>query len=230
MAGQSHQVKATWQEEDFAKTWAQRDAIRGMLDFPRRIAAAVVADDNPGLDHVVDIGSGPGDFLAAFLEEFPAAHGVWTDVSEAMLGLARERLAGLGDRVEYHLVDMTDLAAIPDGVGLISTSRAAHHLNRGALLDFYTQASSHLAPGGWLVNLDHIGLDSSNGPWDARLRSARKVFRAPVDNSGDQQHHHDHPLPTAQDHLDGYAAAGISDVQVVWRAFYTCLFMGRRGT
>jgi hypothetical protein len=24
-----------------------------------------------------------------------------------------------------------------------------------------------------------------------------------------------------------YAAAGIGDVEVVWRAFYTCLFMGR---
>jgi hypothetical protein len=81
-----------------------------------------------------------------------------------------------------------------------------------------------LAAGGWLVNLDHTGPDDT---WNARLRSARKRFRASAENG--PKHHHNYPLPSVQDHLDGYAAAGITDVQVVWQAFYTCLFMGRRG-
>jgi len=32
---------------------------------------------------------------------------------------------------------------------------------------------------------------------------------------------------SVQDHLDAFAAAGITDVEVPWRAFCTCLFMGR---
>jgi SAM-dependent methyltransferase len=228
MGDRSHEATVTWQDDDFARSWARQDSLRGMLDFPRRIAAAVVAEDNPGLDLVVDIGSGPGEFLAVFLEEFPAARGVWTDVSAAMLDLAGTRLAEFGGRVEFQTVDMTDLTVIPGGAGLITTSRATHHLDRAGLLDFYAQAASHLAPGGWLVNLDHTGSDD---PWNARLRSARKRFRAPADPAeGQPSHHHNYPLPSVRDHLDGYAAAGITDVQVVWRAFYTSLFMGRRGT
>jgi SAM-dependent methyltransferase len=226
MDDRSHGATATWQDEEFARTWAKRDALRDILEFPRRIAAAIVADDNPGLSQVVDIGSGPGDFLAVFLEEFPSARGLWTDVSPAMRELAETRLAGFSGRVDFQAADMTDLSAVPHGVGLISTSRAAHHLDRTGLIDFYTQAASHLEPGGWLVNLDHIS--PNTGTWNTRLRTVRKRFHAAPDANG-STHHHDYPPPTVQDHLDGYAAAGIADVQVVWRAFHTCLFMGRRG-
>lgn len=198
--------------------------MRDMLDFPRRMAAGIVADDNPEPACVVDVGSGPGDVLAVFLAQFPSARGIWTDASAAMLDIARQRLASFGDRVTYRIVDMTDLVsgAVPVGVDVITTSRAAHHLNRAGLFGFYAQAVSLLAPGGWLVNLDHIGSDEV---WDRRLRAARKRFGSSPEGG---KHHHDYPLTSVQDHLEGYAAAGVRDVEVVWRAFYTCLFMGRR--
>jgi SAM-dependent methyltransferase len=224
MTDRSHQATATWQDSDFARSWARHDTQQNLLDFPRRIAAQLVADDNPGLGLVIDIASGPGDFLAVFLEEFPTARGLWTDVSQPMLELARPRLGPHGDRVAFQAADMTDLSGLPYGVGAMTTSRATHHLQRTELLDFYAQAASHLAPGGWLVNLDHIG---PGDRWNTRLRAARERFVAPAQD-GSGQHRHDHPQPTVQDHLDGYAAAGITDVQVVWRAFLTCLFMGRR--
>ena len=224
MTEQGKAAAAAWIDRDFARAWADGDAQRGMLDFPRRIAAAVVAEDNPAPACVADIGSGPGDFLAVFLEQFPGARGVWTDASEAMLELATARLAEFGDRVRYRIADMTDLSdAVPDGADVIITSRASHHLDRAGLLSFYAAAASRLAAGGWLANLDHT---RSDGPWDGRLRAARKRFRAAPKQ---QTHHHDSPLPTVTDHLDGYAAAGIEDVGVPWRAFVTCLFMGRRG-
>jgi hypothetical protein len=90
-----------------------------------------------------------------------------------------------------------------------------------------------LGPGGWLVNLDHIGPASQAGPpaaagpddvWDQRLRAARKQFGVAP---GGPKHHHDYPLASVQDHLDAFAAAGVTDVEVPWRAFCTCLFMGR---
>jgi SAM-dependent methyltransferase len=174
---------------------------------------------------VVDIASGPGAFLAAFLEEFPHRHGVWLDASESMLEQARERLAGYGDRVELRIGDMTDLTAarLPVGVDAIITSRAAHHLNRAELAAFYTEAAAHLAPGGWLVNLDHTGPAEV---WDRRMRAVRRRFIGPRNGAG--RHHHNYPLTSIQDHLDGFAAAGIDDVEIVWKAFYTCLFMGRK--
>lgn len=41
------------------------------------------------------------------------------------------------------------------------------------------------------------------------------------------RHHHNYPLTSIGGHLDAFAAAGITDVEVPWRAFFTCLFMGR---
>jgi SAM-dependent methyltransferase len=225
MTQQGQEAAAVWREADFARGWAESDVFSDMLDFPRHIAAAVVAGDNPAPACVVDVGSGPGAVLSVFLERFPSARGIWTDASEAMLGLARERLAPFGDRVEYRIVDMTDLAGagLPPGADVITTSRAAHHLDREGLFAFYAQAAALLKPGGWLVNLDHIGPDDV---WDRRLRAARKQFAAAPEGP---KHHHNYPLTSVRDHLEAYAAAGISDVDVVWRAFYTCLFMGRTG-
>jgi trans-aconitate methyltransferase len=224
MTEQGKLAATIWSDREFAQAWADGDALKSLLDLPRRISAAVVAGDRPEPACVVDIGSGPGDYLAVFLDAFPSARGVWTDASEPMLEQARVALARFGDRVTYTIADMTDLGdAVPDGADVITTSRASHHLDRAGLHDFYAAVAPRLAPGGWLVNLDHTG---SRDAWEGRLRGARTLLRsAPAAKA---THHHDQPLPTVADHLDGYAAAGISDVEIPWRAFVTCLFMGRR--
>jgi trans-aconitate methyltransferase len=235
VTAQGEQAAAIWRDTDFARDWAQGDAFRDLLDFPRRMAAAIVAGDNPAPATIVDVGAGPGAVLEVFLRQFPQANGIWTDASTAMLELAHEKLAPFGDRVEYRIADMTDLdgVGLPDQVDVLVTSRAAHHLDADGLTSFYQAAAGRLAPGGWLVNLDHIGPASQAGPpaaagpdnvWDQRLRAARKQFGASPDG---RKHHHNYPLTSVQDHLDAFAAAGITDVEVPWRAFYTCLFMGR---
>ena len=233
MTTQGQQSAAIWSDTDFARGWATGDSFRDVLDFPRRIAAGVVAGDNPDPATIIDIGAGPGAVLEVFLQQFPQAHGIWTDASRAMLDMAHEKLAPFGDRVDYHLVDMTDLASLPGDADVITTSRASHHLDRDGLVSFYTEVAGKLKPGGWLVNLDHIGPASQAGPpgtagsdevWDQRLRAARKQFGIASDGP---KHHHNYPLTSVQDHLDAFAAAGITDVEVTWRAFFTCLFMGR---
>ena len=236
MTTQGAQVAEIWRDQDFARSWAQGDSIHDLLNFPRRMAAVIVAGDNPAPATIVDIGAGPGAVLEVFLEYFPDAKGIWSDASESMLDMAKERLAPFGDRVEYVLADMTALdgAGLPDQADVITTSRAAHHLDRAGLADFYTAVAGRLKPGGWLVNLDHVGPASQAGPpgvagpdevWDQRLRSARKAFGV---SSNGPKHHHNYPLTSVQDHLDAFGAAGITDVEVPWRAFFTCLFTGRK--
>jgi SAM-dependent methyltransferase len=222
---QGRRAAAVWQDPSFATAWTGGDTFGDLLDFPRRIATALVSLDRPEPRLVVDIGSGPGAFLAAFLDEFPMADGVCSDASEPMLEEARKRLAGYGDRVDFRTVDMTDLAGggIPVGADVIITSRAAHHLDRAGLAAFYAEAAGHLAPGGWLMNLDHTG---PADVWDKRLRAIRPRFTAPRPQG--PKHHHNYPLAGVQDHLDGFEAAGIIDVEIAWKAFFTCLFAGRK--
>jgi SAM-dependent methyltransferase len=212
-----------WMDEKLAARWTAADSLKEMLVVPRRISATIVAADRPGTALVVDIGSGPGDYLATMLDIFPAARGLWTDLSPAMEDIARPELARYGDRVEFRLVGIEDLSPLPAGADLITTSRASHHFDPDTLARFYTEAAEHLAPGGWLVNLDHV---LSPGAWNRRLRDARAAM-IPAKKEG-TGHSHDKPLPTADEHLSGLAAAGFTDVAMPWRSFYTCLFMARK--
>ena len=212
-----------WMDEKLAARWTAADSLKELLVLPRRISATVIAADRPGTALVVDVGSGPGDYLSTMLDTFPAATGVWTDVSPAMAEIARPALAGYRDRVEFRLVDLEDLSPLPEQADVITTSRASHHFDADTLARFYASAAGHLAPGGWLVNLDHV---LSPGAWDRRLRDARAAMIPPKqDGTG---HSHDKPLPMVEEHLAGLAAAGFEDVAMPWRSFYTVLFMARK--
>src|SRR5262245_56596380 len=135
METEGSKIARPWQDREFASTWAARDSNRTLLDFPRQLGAALVEHAGPSPDLVLDVASGPGDFLAAFLTYFPAAQGIWCDASPAMQELAEAHLASFGDRVTYQVVDMTRLddLVLPRRVDAIITSRASHHLSPDSL-------------------------------------------------------------------------------------------------
>ncbi|SEG89555.1 Methyltransferase domain-containing protein [Actinacidiphila yanglinensis] len=226
MAERSRAAAQVWSDPRFAAAWLAADPEGGqdLLVLPRLIAAELVAEEGPQPRLIVDVAGGAGKFLAVLLDRFPEAAGVWLDASPTMLDQARTELARFGGRVEFRPGDMTALraAGVPGGADVIATSRASHHLDRAELHGFYREAAGLLAPGGWLVNLDHI---ASEPAWDRRLRSVRRAFVPP--RPAATAHHHDRPLPGIEDHLDGYRAAGVDDVDIAWKAFHTCLFAGR---
>lgn len=194
-----------------------------LLAVPQAMAAEIVAMDCPDILRVVDVGSGLGGFLARFLDRFPDAQGVWSDVSVAVEQKARERLKRFEDRVTYRIADPLDFADISMNLDVIMTSQTLHQLDFGALRSFYLAAADHLAPGGWLVNLDHM---SPNGAWKTRLREACKRSAPPTEQP--TWHPHDDSLTSVDDHLAALGGAGLRDVDIPWRAFVTCLFMARR--
>lgn len=230
MPEHSRAAAEVWSDPDFARTWLDADPAgrSDLLALPRRMAAALIAHDLPRPRLIVDVASGAGAFLSVLLDAFPEAHGIWTDASPAMLAEARERLGRFGGRVEFLLGDMAELraAGVPGDADVLSTSRASHHLDRTELHGFYREAAGRLRPGGWLVNLDHVGPDQD--VWDRRYRAVRKQFTGPAPAS--TAHHHRYPLPSVADHLDGYRAAGVTDADVAWKAFFSCLFMGRKSS
>lgn len=224
MSAQREREPASWRDPEFARSWAAGDRMGDFLALPRAMAASVVALEDRMPRVIVDVGSGPGAFLAVFLKKFPRARGVWFDVSEAMLEKARVELGPLIERVEFRLGDMAEFgdAGLPLGVDAIITSRALHHLGAAGIATFYSDAANHLAPGGWLINLDQVGLEAK---WQRRLGAVRPQIIPP----NQSRTHHDHPavLPSIDDHLNALTAAGVPDVDVPWRAFWTVLLMGR---
>jgi SAM-dependent methyltransferase len=223
MSVQGQRAAEPWQNPAFAASWAEADGRSDLLELPRRIAADLVGIEHAP-DLVIDIASGPGSFLETFLVNYPNCRGIWYDASNAMLGQGRSRLARFCDRVDFQVGDMTALTSAPllGGADAVMTSRAAHHLDSHGLRAFYRDAANLVKPSGWLINLDHIGPPED---WNRLLRTVRPHFVGP---SSGPKHHHNYPLTSVTDHLAAFANAGITDVEIVWRAFYTCLFVGRK--
>lgn len=217
-------VIASWSESGYATQWQQADGMSALLRLPWAIATALVGRERTP-QRVVDVGSGPGTFLAAVLEAYPQAHGVWIDAAAEMRERAAETLAPYADRVEYVVGDAAELGTMTAArdADVVLNSRVAHHFDRAGLEAFYRDAAGLLTPGGWLVTLDHI---LPPGDWDRRYRDVLPMFAGP--NAGKPSHPHYFPFPSLTDHLDALAGAGLIDADLAWRAFYTCLYVARK--
>lgn len=216
---------ADWSDGRLSVEWADGDRLEPLLDLPRRVTGDLLASGTRPVRTVLDVGSGPGAYLAALLEHLPAARGVWADVSDTMRRLATERLGRFGDRVDFRLLGAADIALVaePGEVDAVVTSRMTHHLPPERLALFYRDADRLLGEWGWIANLDHVGLPE---PWAGRLSAARRLMVPPNPSA----HGHDRPHPALEDHLDALATCDGLDVVVAWRAYATVLLVAGRGT
>jgi SAM-dependent methyltransferase len=215
----------SWHSSDYAAAWAGEDVIANMLELPRRLSTAIVADAGIEVAHVIDVGSGPGTYLEHFLQAFPDARGTWTDSSEAMLDLAKERLGGYGDRVAFELVDAERLdEASLEPADVVVSSRVLHHFSPESLARVYRAIHGLLAPGGFFFNLDHVG---APGEWEQVYRRVRSQFTGPRTKRL-APHRHDYPLAPADAHLGWARDAGFADPDTPWRTLYTALILARR--
>jgi tRNA (cmo5U34)-methyltransferase len=215
----------SWQSADYVGRWADEDVLGRVLEIPRRISLALLADAGAEVRHVVDLGSGEGPYLADCLRAFPEARGTWLDSSEPMLERARETLAELDDRVTFVVAPAEKLGtARVEPADVVVSSRALHHLTPDDLARAYREVRVLLRPGGWFFNLDHVG---SAGDWEQRFRRIREQFTGKRRREL-QPHREDEPLQPVADHLRYFEQAGFAAVDVPWRLLYTALFAARR--
>jgi ubiquinone/menaquinone biosynthesis C-methylase UbiE len=215
----------SWTSAGYAQQWAAEDMIADMLELPRRISAALVADAGLDVTHVVDLGSGPGAYLDLFLRAFPNAHGTWIDVSEAMEEMAREQLAPFADRVEYVVGDVEQLARLEvEPATVVISSRALHHFSPESLREVYRAAFDIVTPGGFVMNLDHVG---ARGDWEQVYRRVREQFTG-ARTQRLKPHRHDYPLARVDEHATWMEQAGFGAADVPWRTFYTALVVARK--
>jgi tRNA (cmo5U34)-methyltransferase len=214
----------SWQSADYVGRWADDDVLARILETPRRVSLALLADAGADVRHVVDLGSGEGPYLADCLRAYPEARGTWLDSSEPMLERAREALAELADRVTFVVASAEELgAAGVERADVVVSSRALHHLNPDELARAYREVRELLEPGGWFFNLDHVG---AAGDWEQRYRRIREQFTGKRSREL-QPHREDEPLQPVADHLRYLEQAGFASVDVPWRLLYTALLAAR---
>jgi trans-aconitate methyltransferase len=216
----------SWQSGDYTAAWAAEDIMAPVLELPRQISAALVADTGLEVRHVVDLGSGPGSYLGYMLERFPDARGTWVDGSPAMLDMARSELAPFVDRMTFVVAELEELDATAiEPADVVVSSRALHHLAPASLALVYEVIASILRPGGLVFNLDHVG--SPEDRWQGTYRRLREQFVGRR-RQRLEAHRQDGPLPPAEMHLESMTAAGLLYADVPWRLLMTALLVAQK--
>jgi tRNA (cmo5U34)-methyltransferase len=106
----------------------------------------------PAGGHVLDLGGGTGALSAAVLEGLPGVRVTVLDVDRDMLGEARRRLSGYGERVAFKEGSFLDPLPSADAV---VASLALHHVHDlPTKIELYRIIHDALPRDGALLNLD----------------------------------------------------------------------------
>jgi hypothetical protein len=196
------------------------------LSRPRLLAPAIVDQFGYTPHKVADVGAFQGEFIEAFLARFPKAEGLWTDPVDVTQAVAKKRLARFGDRVTYKLTcldrDISD-GCIPKDTDVILSSWVSMHQPIQGMAKFDSEAYAQLPSGGWLILLDHIGIDADN-PFAGPLKAAMKEFHAAQEGPAARFK----TEPSIEEQVYALKDAGFENVQVVWQDLTDALFMARK--
>lgn len=108
----------------------------------------------PGVDHVLDIGCGPGAIPILIAERIPTAHVTGVDLSPKMLAHAERAKASspAAERVRFKLADAKGLPFEDRSFDVVCSNTILHHIPDPTFL--LIEASRILRPGGVLLIRD----------------------------------------------------------------------------
>ena len=118
--------------------------------------------------HILDLGSGTGLFAAMVARLFPAARLHLTDISDAMLARARQRLSDT-QRVSFALQEHLRLAAESE-YDLVISALSIHHLEHADKKVLFQKIVRALRPGGMFINADQA---LGPTPWEEEAYERR---------------------------------------------------------
>jgi tRNA (cmo5U34)-methyltransferase len=105
---------------------------------------------------VLDLGAGTG-LLASFVAAaFPRAELTLVDISEEMLGRARERFAATPARVCFEVLDFGQAPLPPAMYDLVVSALAIHHLEDEQKQALFRRVYATLRTGGAFINAEQV--------------------------------------------------------------------------
>ena len=180
---------------------------------------------------ILDVGAGTGLLSALVLQKYPNAQMTLLDISENMLDIARQRLAGRKN-ISYLVGDYSQ--GIPVGpYDLVCSALSIHHLMREDKRYLFRTTFSALNPGGLFVNADQA--DGDTPYFRKRYLEYWNEF---LDNSPMNDEEHAEILrrrdsldrnDRLSEQLQWLQECGFSDVDVVYRNRTFIVTVARKG-
>ena len=197
---------------------AQREFVIPQMREYYGAAVWAAESQNPN-PRILDIGAGTGLLSAMLLKKYPGAPVTLLDISEKMLGIARERFAEDAN-VSFKTGDYStvDLGGPYD---LVCSALSIHHLDNEAKRRLFVRIASVISPGGLFVNADQSEGETAyfsqryRGYWDNFVQSGPlstteweevRKRRDTLDKNA-----------KLSDQIAWLKSAGFSDVDVVYR-------------
>jgi SAM-dependent methyltransferase len=146
------------EDDEFFAT--AREVLAGIHWEMRRLDPAVW----PRARRALEVGCGPGRLMKPLAADFGEIHGV--DVSDEMIRLAREKLAGVA-HAHAHSTDGADLRAFADSsFDLVYSYAVFQHIpSRDVVLNYFAEMDRVLKPGG-IIRCQVNGLPQSVPHYD----------------------------------------------------------------
>jgi SAM-dependent methyltransferase len=220
------------------------------------IVLHAVAETQPSIASILDLGCGTGSLMLTMLEAFPEARVVGIEFDPTMVWLAGARLERFGERARVARADLREASwteALSEPVDAAVSATALHWLSADQLAGVYAQLGKVMRPRGIFLNADHVG---SNAPriqswWEhqrARLRTERGAdevedwdgfWNAYSEALGLDAHEIqqrvvgaweagiEEGLPLAW-HFDSLRASGFAQVDCFWRCDCDAIYGGIR--
>ena len=118
------------------------------------------------VENFLDLGCGDGILGAAVLGAYRSSRGVMVDFSQPMLDQARTQLADYAGRLEFLNLDYGEPGWVQDvrdrgPFDAIVSGYSIHHQPNERKAALYKELFGLLQPGGWFINIEHIGPHAS---------------------------------------------------------------------
>ncbi|HIJ91744.1 MAG: methyltransferase domain-containing protein [Desulfobulbaceae bacterium] len=141
--------------DEAAKTYdrARRQLIPCFDDF-YGTALELIPHQRQENFRVLDLGAGTGLLSYLVAKKFTKARITMVDISQEMLGKARERFAGMEDRLKFVVGDYAD--GLAGEFDVVVSALSIHHLTDTQKIKLFESIFNALPEGGTFINADQV--------------------------------------------------------------------------